>query len=119
MNVIRGLQARLNGFAGEQKAKAYLKQKGLTFINQNYRCKWGEIDLIFKDAEQFVFVEVKSRKSNSHGLASEYYTKSKHQKLTRSIMIFLLDNGLNPETTNFRIDVVAITADDLQWHKAI
>ena len=117
--MLRGVKARINGFAGEQKAKMHLKRKGLTFINQNYRCKWGEIDLIFKDAEQYVFVEVKSRESDSHGCASEYYTKSKHQKLTRAIMTFLLENGLNPETTNFRIDVVAITANDLQWYKAI
>lgn len=119
MKRISGLKARINGFAGELRAKAYLTQQGLTFIDKNYRCKWGEIDLIFKDPEQLVFVEVKSRESSSHGQASEYYTRNKQQKLTRAIMTFLTENGFNPETTHFRIDVIAITANKLEWYKAV
>jgi putative endonuclease len=119
LRAIRGLKARLNGFSSELKAKRYLENKGLSFIEKNYRCKWGEIDLIFRESEQLVFVEVKSRESESHGSAGDYYTKSKHQKLTRSIMTYLADNGFNPETTNFRIDVIAITANDLEWVKSV
>lgn len=119
MKAISGLKARINGFAGEIKAKKYLINQGLTYIDKNYSCKWGEIDLIFRDAEQLVFVEVKSRESGTHGMASEYYTESKQKKLVRSIMTYLSENGCNPELTNFRIDVIAITADDLQWLKAV
>lgn len=119
LNTLRGLKARLNGFAAEKRAKRFLSDKGLTFIEQNYLCKWGEIDLVFSDQNQIVFVEVKSRESESYGSAGEFYSNTKKQKLTRTIMTYLAEKGFNPEMTYFRIDVIAINSGDLQWYQSV
>lgn len=119
LNALRGIKARFNGAAAEFRARRFLTAQGLSFIEQNYLCKWGEIDLIFSDAEQLVFVEVKSRVSADYGSADEFYSKAKQQKLTRAIMTYLAEKGFNPEMTHFRIDVIAITEGDLQWYKSV
>ena len=58
---------RSTGSCYERKAADYLKQQGLFILRYNYRCRFGEIDLIARDGEYLVFVEVKYRKDNSSG----------------------------------------------------
>ncbi|MCC2604896.1 YraN family protein [Planctobacterium marinum] len=117
--MISGLKARLNGIRAEKSARNYLIKQGLTFCEANYHCKWGEIDLIFRHAEQWVFVEVKSRASSEFGTAEEFYTPGKRKKLHKAIMHWLSSQGLNPEITNFRIDLVAINDDKVDWYQCV
>ena len=55
------------GFAAEQQACTYLRKQGLRWIESNYHCRWGEIDLIMWEANYLVFVEVRARASSSFG----------------------------------------------------
>lgn len=85
----------------------------------NYHCRWGEIDLIFKDKEQVVFVEVKSRDNHYYGSAAEYYTSKKQKKLLKSVQTWLTEKGQNPEMSDYRIDVVALTSGKIEWFRAV
>lgn len=111
--------ASSRGFDAEQKAKAFLCAQSLTFIEQNFSCKVGEIDLIMQDRQQLVFVEVKYRKSDSHGNAAEHFTTNKRRKLEKAINYYLLQNNSNPFHTNFRLDVVAIDDEQVNWIKNV
>lgn len=108
-------QARIAGFEAEQRAKQYLIDQNLCFVEQNYSVPLGEIDLIFKQANQLVFVEVKYRSSNSHGKAAEYFTPNKRRKMHRAIMCYLQQHNLNLHHTSLRIDIVAIDNEQLEW----
>jgi putative endonuclease len=107
--------ASLIGHDAELQAKNYLLANSLQFVEQNYKAKVGEIDLIMLDEQQLVFVEVKFRSSNSHGSAAEHFTVSKRRKLERVINYYLLQKKLNPHHTNFRLDVVAIDGEQVNW----
>jgi putative endonuclease len=107
--------ASLVGHEAEQLAKDYLLANSLQFVEQNYKAKVGEIDLVMLDGEQLVFVEVKFRSSNSHGSAAEQFTYGKRRKLERVINYYLLQKKRNPHHTNLRIDVVAIDGEQVNW----
>ena len=62
---------RRKGGFGEEMALDMLLKKGMTLLEKNFRCRFGEVDLILRDKETLVFVEVKLRKDTTHGLAAE------------------------------------------------
>lgn len=108
-------QAKQDGINAEQQAKAHLINKGLVFVEQNYSVPLGEIDLIFTENGALVFVEVKYRRSCTHGYAAEYFTASKRSKMNRAIMCYLQQHHLNLHHTNLRIDLIAIDDQELTW----
>jgi putative endonuclease len=108
----KGKQA---GQQAEIDAKHYLETQGLTFIEQNFRVPQGEIDLIFKDMQQWVFVEVKYRSNKQHGHAAEYFTASKRNKMNKAIMCYLQKHNINIHHANLRLDVIAIDDKQLTW----
>jgi len=55
------------GDQAERIAAGYLQRKGLALIETNYRCRWGEIDIVLRDRDTIVFTEVKLRRSRSFG----------------------------------------------------
>lgn len=116
---IKQWHAKKTGDEAEARAKAYLMSQGLEFISQNFSVKSGEIDLIFKELQQWVFVEVKFRAGNTHGHAAEMFTASKRAKLTRAIMCYLQSLDLNCHHTDMRIDLIAIDGDQLNWIKNV
>lgn len=81
---------RSKGFEYENKAKNYLEKKGLRFIEQNYICKLGEIDLIMQDRNTIVFVEVRYRNTSKYGTALESITPSKVSKLRKTAKHYLM-----------------------------
>jgi putative endonuclease len=107
--------AKRAGAQAEKDAKQYLKAQGLHFVEQNFRVPLGEIDLIFKDKQQWVFVEVKYRSSSDRGFAAEYFTPSKRSKMNKAIMCYLQQHNLNLHHTDLRIDVIAIDDKQLTW----
>jgi len=107
------------GVRAEQKARHYLEKQGLHFVAQNFRCKVGEIDLIMRAGEVWVFVEVKFRQTNQYGAAAEYFTRGKAAKVKRAIAQYFLTSGLNSEHTAHRIDLVAMDGDQIQWLQAV
>lgn len=94
------------GKLGENLAKKLLLNKGYKFIEQNFRSRFGEIDLIFQDEDTLVFVEVKTRYSDEYGIPEEAVTKYKIRSIARTGDYFKLLNPEYPES--LRIDVVAI-----------
>lgn len=104
------------GNAAEKLAAAYLQQKGLKLLESNYRCRFGEIDLIMRDGKEIVFVEVRLRSNAFFGGAGASITTSKQQKLTRTAEHYLMQHGTIP----CRFDAVlldALSNDNLTWLK--
>ncbi|GHE81926.1 YraN family protein [Thalassotalea profundi] len=97
-----------HGQLAEQIAKEHIQEEGLIFIEQNFHSRWGEIDLIMKDNEVFVFIEVKYRKNTVFGGAISAISTKKQQKIIKTAAIYLQQHGLNEYNTAYRFDVVAI-----------
>ena len=81
------------GNQAEKVALSYLEQQGLTLIEKNYQTRLGEIDLIMQDGESIVFVEVRLRKNNLFGGASESITQAKQRKIAKVAEQFLQHHG--------------------------
>ncbi len=104
----------IKGEYGEWLAKKYLKKKGYFFLTRNWRSKRNnrlEIDLIFKDDEILVFVEVRARSSTSLVSGYESINSKKRQTLKRAFMAYLREES--NFQTNYRFDVVEIDLPDL------
>jgi len=104
------------GRDAEARALTFLLQQGLTLIEKNFRCRAGEIDLIMRDADMLVFIEVRSRKDRRFGGAAASVGPVKQQRLWRSATFYLLRFRKPPVC---RFDLVAIDGDDLRWMKNI
>lgn len=103
-----------SGDRAEDTALGYLKKQGLKPVTRNYRCRMGEIDLIMKQGDTLVFVEVRMRNSSQFGSAVETVTASKQQKILQAAQHYLLDNGISANMP-LRFDVVGICGTDIQW----
>ncbi|MBI5073686.1 MAG: YraN family protein [Nitrospirae bacterium] len=77
------------GKKGEDLAVALCREKGLTIIEQNFRTPFGEIDIIAKDGNVFVFIEVKARAGDAYGAPFEAVTSRKQAKITKVAMSYL------------------------------
>ncbi|STZ76943.1 YraN family protein [Bergeriella denitrificans] len=104
---------RLNhtqGRAGEDAALAFLEAQGCRLLARNWHCAYGEIDLIVKNGNTILFVEVKYRRSSGFGGAAYSITPSKLLKLQRSVEYYLLQHGL--KNAACRLDAVLIQGND-------
>jgi len=109
-NLPKQLPKHLNdGNAAEAIAAIYLQQKGLKLVQKNYRSKYGEIDLIMRDATTLVFVEVRLRKNDNFGGAGMSITTAKQEKLRRTAELYLQTNG----DCNCRFDAVLMQSADV------
>ena len=97
---------KLLGRIGERKAERYLKRQGYALLERNYMVKVGEADLIMKDGETVVFVEVKTRSSVAFGQPSEAVNGKKQQKYRLIASEYMLKNRLID--VDLRFDVVEI-----------
>ena len=93
------------GYQVEQRAKRYLKRRGLLYISQHFHCAYGEIDLIMKDRETLVFVEVRSRQTTHYASAIESIGITKQRRLLKTIQTYLYQHKL-PHLTDCRLDIV-------------
>ena len=100
------------GEGWEQHALAHLQQHGLRLVETNFRCKSGEIDLILRDGDALVFVEVRQREGRTHGGAAASITPAKVKRLVRAAQTYL---QRFPHVPQCRFDVVAIDGDKLDW----
>lgn len=99
------------GHAAEQAAVALLRSKGYTIVATNYRCKLGELDIVARDGEELVFVEVRSRASASHGDALDAVGPAKQRQVARVAQAYL--SREKPKFSSCRFDVVAQTGEEL------
>ncbi|MEG3766514.1 YraN family protein [Alteromonas sp. 14N.309.X.WAT.G.H12] len=114
-----GATAKEIGNQAELRAKHYLQGQGLSFHCANYTAKTGELDLVMRNAETWVCVEVKFREDDGFGRAVDFVTPAKLSKVRRTFEHFLMAQGLNPLHTRMRIDVVALDSDQLTWLKNV
>ncbi len=94
------------GAWGEEVAAQYLVEKGMTILQRNYRGERGEIDIIAREKNVIVFVEVKTGSSKIYGPPEEWITRSKQRQLYKVASRFIQDNP-DPDV-DYRFDAVII-----------
>jgi putative endonuclease len=94
---------------GEQMAVSKLLASGYVVVAQNYRCVAGEMDIVARDGDEWVFVEVKTRRGDSFGRPEEAIRWKKARRLLKVAEHFLHERGL--EGVNWRVDVIAVELD--------
>jgi len=95
------------GNTAENQVCQYLQQQKLELICRNFRCNFGEIDLIMQDKDLLVFVEVRMRTNQDYASALESVTRHKQRKIIRTALFYLQQNNLLNKV-NCRFDVVAV-----------
>ena len=98
--------AQDKGRAGEDYTAKWLENHGYSIVERNYHSRFGEIDIIAKDSQYILFVEVKTRESGSMVSGAEAVTKSKQRKLIMTAQMYLQESRypLQPQ-----FDVAAVT----------
>ncbi len=111
------MSRKAQGNRGELEACSFLEEQGLKLQQRNYRCNLGEIDLIMKAGETFVFVEVKVRNNESFATILEQISRQQCVRIRRCAQHYLIQQQLNEHVTSMRFDIVTIVRDDneLQW----
>lgn len=118
MSLANARSASARGAAAERLARVYLGQRGLRPLDANYRCRAGEIDLVMRDGNTLVFVEVRYRRSEAFGSAAETVAVPKQRRIIKTASRYLQQH---PRWANdrCRFDVVAISGDagqaDIEW----
>jgi len=100
----------LRGEAMEQFACDRLIANGLKLVQKNYRTRLGEIDLIMRDGEYLVFIEVRYRQNTDHGCPLESITPQKQRRIVMAAQIYLQNKNLTDKVP-VRFDVLAITGE--------
>ncbi len=104
--------ARSVGDRGEITALHHLQKAGLELVERNYLTPGGEIDLVMRDGESVVFVEVRRRSDTRFGSALESITATKRRRLVRAALHYLQRHGERP----CRFDVVGLDArGNIDW----
>lgn len=98
----------VKGNEAERRARRYLEHRGLAFVEANYRCPPGEIDLVMRDGAQLVFVEVRYRKDLRYGGALHSIDHRKQRKM-RQAAAHYLQCRFRSEGAPCRFDVVLVT----------
>lgn len=89
-------ERKVTGNRGEAAAAAYLRKKGYQILASQFRCRYGEIDLIARSADgTLCFVEVKTRADSRFAQAREFVTPAKQQRLRTAAEIYLARTGLD------------------------
>ena len=104
-----------SGAQAETLAAKFLQQQGLKLLQQNYRCRFGEIDLILQDGDALVFAEVRLRSRGDFGGAASSINAAKQAKLVRAAQHYLATLAHIPPC---RFDAVLLQAADgsgIEW----
>jgi putative endonuclease len=105
-NVLEKLAGPLRGARGESLACGHLAAQGFAILERNYRCRSGEVDVVARDGETTVFVEVKERSGSDHGEGYEAVTFGKRRRIIRAARLFAASRGLTESPLRF--DVISI-----------
>lgn len=91
----------------------------MSFIERNFQIRGGELDLIMKDADTLVFIEVKYRSSADYGLPFEAVNKTKMRRLYKAAMIWMAKHKIAANHCYYRFDIISIedNKENIQWLK--
>ena len=96
----------VTGQVGERVAAAHLERTGHRILERNYRCTYGEIDLVAEEGAELAFVEVRTRSGPSFGSPEESITWPKKQRMTRCALAYLSERQVKDR--RWRIDLIAV-----------
>jgi putative endonuclease len=100
-------ERKQTGQLGEQRAAHFLSALGYTIIETNWRCSLGEIDIVARDMDTLVFVEVRTKRSTAYGSAEDSITSQKLRRMQRLAYAYLQNHHIS-SNIDFRVDVLAI-----------
>jgi len=103
------MKRRDTGILGEKLARDFLKERGYHIIETNYRCPEGEVDIVARDKDFLVFVEVRTKTSLAFGSPEESITPAKKERMRVVASRYLETHDNLPQS--WRIDVVAVELD--------
>ena len=106
------MSAGFTGAQAEQRAAQYLLQQGLKQVAQNYRSRFGEIDLIMRDGAALVFIEVRLRRNANFGGAAASIDTRKQRRIVRTAQQYLAGLAHVPPC---RFDAVLMDDNGVQW----
>lgn len=98
---------KIDGKKAEDLAAAYLSRKGIRIAERNYRCRYGEIDLIGREDNCLVFIEVKARRNTVCGYPGEAVTLLKQKKICQTALYYCYKEKMD-RNCPIRFDVVEI-----------
>ncbi|MCR5546303.1 MAG: YraN family protein [Lachnospiraceae bacterium] len=104
---------RKTGTKYEELAANKLKEEGYEILEMNYRCRIGEVDIIAKDKEYLVFVEVKYRKTSKAGMPQEAVNYKKQKKISATAAYYLMSHHYRDDVS-VRFDVVSVLSNEVE-----
>lgn len=110
-----GESARHRGRIGEQSAVEYLLRSGYRVLARNFRTRRGEIDIVARDGDTLVFVEVKSWKAIGITDLEVSISRRKQRRIIDASRFYLMREGLSGRT-NVRYDVIFMKGDSMEVH---
>jgi putative endonuclease len=117
---VTGTSARAGvGARAEASAAEFLRARGLAVVARNFRCRRGEIDLIARDGEMLVFVEVRLRSRRDYGDAAASITAAKRERMAAAALFYL---ARLPQTPPCRFDAILFDAGEtkrIEWLRDI
>ncbi len=105
------MNTKTKGKAGELFAVLYLKKKHYKIVEQNFRCRFGEIDIIARDNGALVFVEVKTRKNTDFQRPAESVNARKQKRIITAAKYFLMQNLISDVACRF--DVIEVMGEEI------
>ena len=114
--MIKEQNKRKLGAKVEQLVCEYLSSHGFMILQMNYHCKQGEVDIIAKDDEYIVFIEVKYRNSIKYGTPQEAVGIAKQRRISKAAQYYLYSHRLD-ESTPVRFDVAAVLENKITYYK--
>jgi putative endonuclease len=110
--VSRPASTRDQGQLGEERAVEHPRACGYSVIERNFRCRLGEIDIVTRDGDALVFVEVRTRTDGRRGTALETVTPAKQRRIARVAEVYL--SMRRQHAAACRFDVVGITGEHVE-----
>jgi putative endonuclease len=107
------------GAAAEDVAVRFLEARGLAILARNFRCRMGEIDVIARDGDTLVFVEVRLRRRSRFGDAADSITAAKERKLVAAAEFYLARLARTPQCRFDAILLEALDAPSIEWRRDV
>ena len=101
------MEKRNLGRQGEQAAEQFLRARGYVLVARNYRCSFGEIDLVVRDRDTLVFVEVRTQSGPTFGSPLESVTQRKQRQIAKAAQHYVVRHRI--ENQALRFDVIGIS----------
>jgi putative endonuclease len=112
----KGARDRANsGESAEDRAAAFLAERGLKIVERNYHCRFGEIDLIARSGATVVFVEVRERASDDFGGAAASITHTKRRKLLNTAKYYMRCHGAREIPCRFDVVLLTGAPPRIEW----